>query len=353
MNIAIIALTEGGRQLAAELAGRLENAEHLAPPAGRKVASTIASAWSDYDALVCIMAAGIVVRAIAPLVRDKFSDPCVIVMDEEGQHAISLLGGHLGGGNALAGRIAELTGGKAVITTASDTRGLVAIDLWARDQRLYADRQTLLAAAAILVNRDELRLFSEVEVHSLPPGLILAEEPALADAIVSNSLRFDDARILFFRPRRLVVGIGCNRGTHAPEFEEALDELFTSLQLSKCGIRNLASIDQKCDEAGLLEFAAHNNWPIEFFSSGRINALLDSPNLAGLAVSPAALKAVGAIGVAEPSALLSAAGGTEINQHTHLAQLLLSRKRKWKNVTLAVAEAPFSLSAQVPEPSSR
>lgn len=337
MKIGIVAITAGGKKLAGELAGKLEGARLLDPPGGQKIAETLAAAWQSSDALVCIMAAGIVVRAIAPLLRDKLHDPCVVVMDEKGRHAISLLGGHLGGGNALAGRIARLTGGEAVITTASDTQGLVALDLWAKEQQLVADRQTLTAAAAVLVNHGELRLYAEVAVHSLPPGIIPADE-ALADAIVSSSTRFAASAFLF-RPRNLVVGIGCNRGTPVGEFEEALNELFAELQLSRDSIRNLASIDQKNDEPGLLQFATNNHWRIDFFTGEQINSL---SNLTNLDISQAALKAVGAIGVAEPSALLGA-------QNT----LLLSRKRKWKNVTMAVAEAPYSLSAQVPAPSSR
>ncbi len=345
MRIGIVAITAGGRRLAEELAGKLEGARHLETPEGRKVADTIASAWAACDALICIMATGIVVRAIAPLVRDKATDPCVIVMDELGRYAISLLGGHLGGGNALVKKIARLTGGQAVITTASDTRGLVALDIWAEKQHLAADRQTLTAAAAALVNRGELRLYSEVPVHGLPPGLILEKDAAVADVIVSSSTRFDGSRPFIFRPRNLVVGVGCNRGTRYLEFEEALEELFTDLRLSRETIRNLASIDKKGDEPGLLEFAADNHWPIDFFSADRINALSDP---AILDISRAAMKAVGAIGVAEPSALLSAAG--DAAPPANLEKLLLSRKRKWKNVTLAVAEAPFSLSAQVPDP---
>lgn len=338
MKVGIVAITAGGKKLAGELADKLGGTCLLAPPEGQKVAETLAAAWQSFDALICIMASGIVVRAIAPLLRDKLHDPCVVVMDEKGRHAISLLGGHLGGGNALATKIARLTGGEPVITTASDTQGLVALDLWAKEQELVADRQTLTAAAAALVNRGELQLYAEVTVHSLPPGIIPADEAALADAVVSSSTRFAPPAFLF-RPRNLVVGIGCNRGTAAGEFEEALNELFAELQLSRHSIRSLASIDKKNDEPGLLQFALDNHWQIDFFTAERINSLTVLTNLD---ISQAALKAVGAIGVAEPSALLGA-------QNT----LLLSRKRKWKNVTLAVAEAPFSLSAQVPAPSGR
>ncbi|KJR99797.1 MAG: hypothetical protein VR65_15225 [Desulfobulbaceae bacterium BRH_c16a] len=332
MKIGIVAITEGGGRLARELAGKLGEATVIDRQEGQKVSEIIAACWHRFDGLVCIMATGIVVRSIAPLLQDKLSDPCIIVMDEKGRHAISLLAGHIGGGNALAVRLAGLTGGSAVITTASDTLDLVALDLWAKEQQLVApDRDKLTAAAALLVNRGELKLYSDVAVCSLPSGLTRVKEAELADVIVSSSTGFTPQAVIF-RPRNLVVGIGCNRDTPAVEFEDALTELFADLHLSRTGIRNLASIDKKNDEPGLLQFAADNDWQIEFFPGEIINTLTN------LEVSFAALKAVGAIGVAEPAALLSAQ-----------SNLLLSRKRKWKNVTMAVAEAPFPLSEQVPE----
>ncbi len=332
MKIAVVAITLGGKDLARQLADRLDCATFLAQAKGQKVAELIAANWHNYDGLVCIMAAGIVVRAIAPLVQDKLVDPCVVVMDEKGRHAICLLAGHMGGGNELARRVAELSGGIPVITTASDTLKLVALDLWAKEQGLLApSREKLTAAATLLVNRGELRLYSDEEVVSLPPGLTQVREPEQADIIVSASTGFADMATIF-RPRTLVIGIGCNRGTQAGEFEEALTELLTDLYLSKASIRNLASIDKKNDEPGLLQFAADNGWQIEFFPGEQINTLNN------VAISFAALKAVGAIGVAEPTALLGA-------QSNHLE----SRKRKWKNVTMAIARAPFSLSALDPE----
>jgi len=331
MRIALVAITRGGKKLAENLAARLEGASLLLPDQGQRVAALLDEHWQAYDGFVCIMAAGIVVRAIAPLLKDKCIDPCVVVMDERGRHAVSLLSGHMGGGNDLARQIAALTGGAPVITTASDTLQLVSLDLWAKALDMVPpDREKLTAAAALLVNQGMLRLYTEEAIDRLPPGLVAVDAAEQADIIVSASTSFPESTTLF-RPRHLVLGTGCNRGTPATEFEEALTELLTDLQLSRTCIRNLASIDKKNDEGGLLQFATDNGWRIDFFSSERIN----SQN--NVAISFAALRAVGAIGVAEPAALLSA-------QSNHLE----SRKRKWKNVTMAIARAPFMLSAPDP-----
>jgi cobalt-precorrin 5A hydrolase len=331
MNIGIIAITRGGRELAVKLCTMLDSADLLEKEDGQKFADTIAANWHHYDAFICIMATGIVVRAIASLLVDKLTDPCVIVLDEKGRHAISLLSGHVGGGNALARKVAELTGGTPVITTASDTLELVALDLWTKEQQLLSlSREELTALSTLLVNQGQLSLYADVEVASLPTGLKQVAEPHHADFVVSH-LTGSDHSCPVFSPRNLVVGIGCNRGTPVNEFEDAINELFNDLHFSRSSIRNLASIDKKNDEVGLLLLAKDNCWQIDFFDSNTINRLTN------LEISFAALKHVGAIGVAEPSALLSA-------QSNHL----LSRKRKWKNVTMAVAQVPFTLSAQVP-----
>jgi cobalt-precorrin 5A hydrolase len=328
LRIGVLAITAGGKKLAKQLVQQLDNAA-LIKSCGT-IFTTIEKQWQLYDGFIFIMATGIAVRAIAPLLRDKSVDPCVIVMDEKGCHVISLLSGHIGGGNDLAKSVAELTGGSAVITTASDTLHLVALDLWAEKQHLIVEEKTqLTAASARLVNRGHLKVFSELTVDSLPAGLRQTDEKDTADIIVSSYIT--NTRLLaVFRPVNIVIGTGCNRGTPPEEFEEAISELLNDLHLSRLSIRNLASIDKKNDETGLLTFAANNNWAIDFFNSDTINTLNN------IEISFAALKAVGAIGVAEPTALLSAG-----------SNLLLSRKRKWKNITMAVAQVPFSLSAQV------
>lgn len=332
MRIALLACSDPGRRLLAGLSTGLAGSTVLADADRRGVASLFAANWSGYDAFICVMASGIVVRAIAPLLGDKYHDPCVLVLDPLGRHVISLLSGHLGGGNALACRVAGLTGGKAVLTTASDSLDLVALDLWARGQGLVVERAALTTASARLVDRGELSLWTDLAVQSLPAGLHRVAQPEQAELLITPRLFTGDGRPIF-RPRNLVVGVGCNRNTPFAEFSEALEELLAENGLCRASIRNLASIDKKIDEPGLLRLARSNGWWLDFFSAERLNTVDN------LDISPAALAAVGAIGVAEPAALLSAG-----------SDLLLFGKRKWKNLTMAIAQAPCTLSAQGPVP---
>ncbi len=329
MKTAVIGLTTGGKALAHSLAGRL-GAVFLEKKPQQSVAALLTKNWKHYDAFICIMATGIIVRAIAPLLGDKATDPCVLVLDEKGQNVISLLSGHLGGGNKLTLDVARLLDANPVITTASDTLELTALDLWAKENRLQPPMRTKLTAlSAKMVNRGLLRCYCDLSIKkgSLPPDIIKTEGPEKADFIISLHQKKWSEKPLF-SPQTIVIGTGCNRGTPASEFEEAVNEFCNDLDISRKSIRNLASIDAKNDEEGLLQFAQQNDWRIDFFTKEELNTYKH------LEISAAAMKAVGAIGVAEPACLLSAGSDN-----------LLQRKRKWKNITMAAAAAPFTLSA--------
>ncbi|MGX9727365.1 MAG: cobalt-precorrin 5A hydrolase [Candidatus Electronema sp. VV] len=318
-RIAIIALTKGGQLLAERLAARLPGCE-LVRSRG-KVQETLARAWQDYDSLICIMAAGIVVRCIAPLLRDKTADPAVVVCDERGQFAISLISGHLGGGNTLARQIAALLGGQAVITTASDVLGRTALDIWARDLGLAAaDKHRLTQVMAKLVNSGSVTLCSDYPLPELPPDIILTGKPEQADLRITCRTAHWPRQALL-HPKVLVAGIGCNRNTPASEIAEAVRLTCTENGLAWQSVARLASIDLKRDEQGLLAFAEQYSLPLDFYTAGQLNSV------AGCSSSAAVFQATGAKAVAEPAAVLSSGGGP-----------LLTRKKKYPNVTVAIAE---------------
>ena len=145
--IRVVALTPAGVLLARRLSRALPGAVTWLPAsraaAGDEsfdsLAEVFAQAFARGDSLVCIMAAGIVVRHLAPLLQGKDRDPAVVVVDEAGRFAVSLLSGHLGGANILARRVAEVLGGTPVITTATDVQGLPALDTLAADHGLVID----------------------------------------------------------------------------------------------------------------------------------------------------------------------------------------------------------------------
>jgi len=318
-NIAILALTVGGRQLADKLAGLLPSCTVLF--CRGQLHQTLSQCWQEYDSLICIMATGIVVRTVAPLLEDKQKDPAVVVCDEKGQFAISLLSGHLGGGNALAEQVAGVLDGQAVITTASDVLGRTALDLWVRDLGLaVAGKKDLTRAMGKLVNQGSVSLFSDYPLSELPADIQLHEEATTADLIITSRTDVQTTGAVLY-PKALTAGIGCNRNTPEAEIEQALQEACVEYNLALQSVRSLASIDLKNDEPGLLDFARNKGYAIDFYNRDQLNGV------DGVSTSATVLKTTGAKGVAEPAAVLAAGGGR-----------LLVKKMKWPNVTVAIAE---------------
>ena len=146
MRTAIVAITRNGARLGRKLrenlagthlyisrrySGNCDNVQSFEP---EELKTLITSLWKGYDGFVFVMATGIAVRMIAPLLESKETDPAVVVMDDAGRFAVSLLSGHLGGGNELAERCAFVTGARAVITTATDANNLPSFDMLAKEQ---------------------------------------------------------------------------------------------------------------------------------------------------------------------------------------------------------------------------
>lgn len=350
MNIAVVAITRGGALLGQRLCKTMTGSDfyvsrryggqagsrcHCFEPAGLK--ALIAGLWKKYDGFVLIMATGIVVRVIAPLLESKESDPAVVVMDDAGRFAVSLLSGHLGGANGLAERCAFATGARAVVTTATDANDLPSFDMLAREQGwVIDDISRIKTLNTLLLDNEEIAVVDQTGRSRLwlhGRGRITFYE-TFAEAAGSAARGFlfvtnrhlpqqiNTEKVLILRPRTLVLGIGCNRGTPVDEIEAFvathLKRMFLSLKSVVC----IASVAAKRDEAGLTEFAERLGVPLRCFEADELNQVaFPSPT------SEHALAAVGVYGVAEPAAILASGGGP-----------LLLKKVKSANVTLAVAE---------------
>lgn len=316
MKTAVIAISAGGRRLADRIAAGI-GAERAEAPDG--IMAAMARLWRGYDGFVLVMACGIAVRAVAPLLEDKRRDPAVVVMDEAGRFAVSLVSGHLGGANELARRAAAASGGVAVITTASDVTGRTSLDLWLRGHGLAAPPALVTRASALLVNRGHIMVCDRVG-YPLPEDFRPTGDPAAADLVISMEWRGEHAR-----PLPLFLGVGCNRATPAAEIEAACADFLAETGLARAAVAGVASIDLKKDEPGLTAFARQNRWPLFFYTSGELNRIpVARP-------SAAVIRATGAAGVAEPAAVLAAGNGE-----------LIAEKRKWQNVTMAAAVSAWS-----------
>lgn len=305
--------------------------------------------------LIMIMATGIVVRLIAPHLRDKRTDPAVVVLDERGRYAISLLSGHLGGANDLARDLSLGLGMTPVITTATDVCGVPAIDLVARDYGLvmdppeavrtvnsalvhgrpvliYANDNLGLAPSANLSIQPWRQLFtiptSELNGHCLVLVTNRSQEGLPADAT------------LFLRPRNLVAGVGCRKDVSPETVRTAL-----SLALAQCGrsalsLRALATVDLRAHEPALMINAAQLGIPLLNFARATIDELFTLKQL-DLQYSEFVKNTIGVGGVCEPAALLAG----------QQARLIL-KKMKHQGVTVAIAEDASGSWEQDPAPQS-
>ena len=226
------------------------------------------------DLLVFVGACGIAVRAIAPYVRDKRTDPAVLVLDEKGGFCIPLLSGHLGGANEAALLLGRALGCAPVLTTATDVNGAFAVDVFAARNRLAISDMGLAKAVSAAILRGEdvgFRCDGGVE-GPLPAGLRPAEEgkevPALGICIATRKGKTDPfPRTLYLIPRAVTVGIGCRRGTERETIAALAQERREALGLFPQAIRQVASIDLKRDEPGLLAYCEAEGLPLRTYSA--------------------------------------------------------------------------------------
>ncbi len=320
---AILSFSARGAALAARIGGGLRGewqVEFYAPRGD--LAATAAELFPSVDALIFVGACGIAVRAVGPLAASKVSDPAVVAVDELGRHAISLLSGHIGGANALALRVAGLTGGEAVITTATDVNGRFSVDEWAaRCGLCIPDMELAKRFSAEILKRD-LPLYSEFPVTGAPPAGVFFAERGSFGAAVTCRTRGPFKETLALVPRVVHIGLGCKRGAPAERIAAAVRAALDEAGVRPEAVAGAATIDVKQDEAGLLAFFAERGIPIEFYSA---RELRDQPG--EFAASDFVQSAVGVDNVCERAAMRAAGPGAR----------LIAPKRAGDGVTVAVA----------------
>ena len=286
MTIWLISYTARGRALGAKVADILRAEGHscrtFALPKffeeGDEPLTLSASDWAEKafaeaDALVFCCASGIAVRAIAPYVRDKRTDPAVLVLDEGGTFVIPLLSGHLGGANALATDIAIKLGATPVLTTATDVNGLFAVDVFAKANDLYIEDMALAkAVSAALLAGKKVGFRTDLPVTGVLPRELTEDEAELG-ILVSAADNKPFPRTLQLVPRRYAAGLGCRRGKSEEELEACLRENMVRCGVSVHELKALASIDLKRDEPGLLALANKLGLPFVTYSAEALQAV--------------------------------------------------------------------------------
>lgn len=228
-------------------------------------------AWAD--AMVFVGACGIAVRAIAPHVRDKRTDPAALVVDELGSFVISLLSGHIGGANDLAATLARALGATPVITTATDVNQKFSVDAWAARQGFAIGSMHAAKAVSAAILEGPVPLVSDLPiVTDLPSGVVPGDSGSVGICI-SWEKRRPFAETLLLVPPVLHLGLGCRRGISAQAVREAVEAVLTEHRIHPKAVKCAASIDLKAEEAGLLEFCKEMGWPISFHPAEELRAV--------------------------------------------------------------------------------
>lgn len=266
-----LSFTQNGNRLAKKLA------EAIGGEAERCNEQHTLSEWTETyfhtaDCLIYVGAAGIAVRAIAPFLQSKDTDPAVVVVDEGGNFAIPILSGHLGGANALARKISRACGALPVITTATDVNGIFAVDEWAKEQGCAVENiHKIKEVSGRLLEGKEIYIKSDWQIAGECPENVCLTEGENYDVRLSISRGEETAlRII---PKIAVLGIGCRKGISAQKIEETCDAFLWEAGVHEKAIALAASIDLKKEEEGLLQFCKAHAFPFRTFSAEELRQM--------------------------------------------------------------------------------
>lgn len=348
MNCAVISFTENGAELNRILCGKLSSENCFCDgfsiakyaekreiqPLSEPLKKWTGRMFREKDALIFIGACGIAVRSIAPFVRDKKTDPAVLVIDEQGKYVISLLSGHLGGANELAVLAAGILDAEPVITTATDRQGKFAVDVFARKNRLFIREMALAKEiSAEIVNGHTVGLYSEFPMSGIIPDelKLYTEEtgnmemrteekmPGIGICISLSEKKCPYPKTLHLIPQIVTAGIGCRKGTPEDRIRFSLCRVLEAEDISEKALCRAASIDLKAEEEGIVSLCEDYGIPFQTFSAEELQ------NAGGTFTSSVFVKSItGVDNVCERSAVL--AGGK-----------LITNKQAGEGVTIALA----------------
>lgn len=279
-------------------------------------------AFAEADTVVFIGACGIAVRAIAPYVVSKVTDPAVIVIDECGDFVISLLSGHLGGANDMARLIADAIGSVPVITTATDRNDVFAVDEWSKRQHaeVLEPNKIVLVSSKILDGKD-VKVMTDLDVEgSVPDHIVMSDD----DPDIEFGYIEKNRKPLHIVPVIIHLGIGCRRGTSQIDIESAFADFKKETGLIQRSVVKCASIDLKANEQGLKEFCEFHGWAFDTYSAEELSLAegdFDS--------SEFVKKTTGVDNVCERAAVTSSGGTLVIKKYAH------------EGVTFAAAAEPY------------
>ena len=334
MKIAIISVSKKGYDLSFKLKDLLDKDSTIikCDIYYKDVKNTFNLLFYEYDAIIAVMASGILIRSISHLLESKTTDPAILNIDDNANFVISMLSGHLGGANKLTLKIADLIDATPVITTSTDVNNKLGIDVLAKDLYLSIDdtKEILHFNKSIL---DGKEVSFTVNSNGNYDYLFeyLNNNTLEIDVSIYFSSRINDGEIeaecdnhkIILKPRQIVFGIGCRRGKSCDEINEAVNVVLKDLNIHKSRINMLSSAEIKKDEEGILELSKKLNVPVSFVELDKLK-LFESKDIQK---SDFVMSKFGIPGVCEPSALIMAGFDSE----------LIYKKTAFDGVTISVA----------------
>lgn len=288
MKVAAIAFTDNGMKIANKLVN-FNNFNHdltLTRCGKGELSNWANDNFYSNDAIIFIGAVGIAIRAIAPYIQSKVNDPAVIVIDELGQFSIPILSGHIGGANEVANEVAKILNAVPVITTATDINNVFAIDTWAKNQGLIIlNPQNIKLVSSKLLRGEIIHIKTDYFIKGSVPKNIIVDECNILDnlsddtnydVIISHknlSDIYDNENTLFLIPQIITLGIGCKKNISFEIIERAILNALNKENCHILSLKDIASIDRKANEKGILDFANNYNIPYLTYSADELNSI--------------------------------------------------------------------------------
>ena len=283
-------------------------------------------AFDTCEAIVFIGAVGIAVRAIAPFVKAKQSDPAVLVIDETANYVIPVLSGHIGGANDLALSLSNILSAQAVITTATDCNYTFAVDSWAlKNGCNIVNVENIKYISAAILNGEKVGLYSDFPIEGdLPEGLLCSNNNRVGICISKEEKHYFE-HTLHLIPRKYVLGIGCKKNIKYESLIYFIDSILLEYKISQNEIEAIASIDLKAEEAALLGLSKKWRVPFYTYSAQELYSVL------GEFAESSFVKATTGVGnVCERAAIKACGGNLIVNKTCRDGITIAIAKKEWR-----------------------
>ena len=344
-KVSVLAITKNGINIGIKLKELFPNWEIFAPVKlsnennsiiwySEPTSDKIIELFKNSNALICLFSLGAVIRLIAPHLKDKKTDPAVIVIDDKTNFVISVLSGHIGGANELTQEISEKLNALPVITTAADVNKTIAVDLVGREFGWRIDDDTTVTKiSAHMVNAEPIGVFQQTNdqkwYKQLPKNVTIYDSLEelkksnskahliISDEIIDNELSQES---VIYRPQSLVIGIGLHWDTSKDTIKEGIEFCLEKFNLSSKSIAKLVSIKKPQDVQGLIDLGKEMQIPVEY---------IDREELAEI-ITPNPSSTVKAF---EGTASVSEAAAIKVSN----GELIVEKQKFPPNLTIAIA----------------